>query len=265
MSDTARADRAQPVPDEVDLAGISVHAVTADEAADAVIDLAREDRGALVVTPNVDHVVRLEHDQRFRAAYRDADLRLVDGAPLVALSRLSGRPVPGRVTGADLFGDVCARAADEHLKVFIAGGAPDVLDEGIRRTRQRFPGLRVEGHSPPMGFEGTEHDRELQERIAEADPDIVMVCFGAPRSEVWAAQRRRHQPATFLCVGAAIDFAAGARRRAPAWMQRAGLEWAYRVLQEPRRLWRRYAMGAPAFLRIAVRDLWRSRVRPSAG
>lgn len=243
------------LPKTLPLAGIDVHPVTRRQAANIVLEWAAGGDTAVVVTPNVDHVVMLEHDPAFRAAYRAARLRLCDGQPLVLLSRLRGRPVPERVTGADLFLDVCAGAAARGLRVFVAGGMPDVLRQGVEALRARFPGLDVIGYSPPLAFEHTEHDEDLQRRIAVAAPDLVMVCLGAPRAEIWAAEQSERYAGVYLCVGAAIDFAAGARRRAPTWVQRLGLEWAYRLLQEPRRLWRRYLVQDRAFFRLAIRDL----------
>ncbi|WP_432491935.1 WecB/TagA/CpsF family glycosyltransferase [Kineococcus gypseus] len=247
------------LPAPVPVGGTTVHPLTREQAVAAVVGWAAAGESALVVTPNVDHVVMLEHDAAFRRAYGSSRLRLCDGMPLLALSRLAGTPLPERVTGADLFLDVCAAAAQRGLRVFVAGGMPEVLERGTAALRARFPGLRVDGWSPPLAFEGTEHDEELQRRIAASGADVVMVCFGAPRSEVWAAaQRERHQ-AVYLCVGAAIDFAAGAKKRSPLWVQRAGMEWAYRLLQEPGRLWRRYLLRDSAFFGIAARQLSTSR------
>lgn len=259
---TAGAPAAVQLPAPVALGRTTVHPVTRQQALATVVAWAGAPRGELVVTPNVDHVVMLEHDDSFRRAYEASSLRLCDGMPLLVLSRLARTPLPERVTGADLFLEVCAAAAEEGRRVFIAGGRPEVLDRGMTALRAQFPALDVQGWSPPMFFEGTEHDRELQQRIARSGADIVMVCFGAPRSEVWAAQQQHRHPAVYLCVGAAIDFAAGTKKRSPRWMQRLGLEWAYRLLQEPTRLWRRYLVRDSAFLAVAGRQLWTSRRRP---
>ena len=248
-----------PGPDPVALLGTAIHPVTRDEAVLRIGDLVRRPP-ALVVTPNVDHVILLQGDAEFRRAYEVAALQVCDGAPLVALSRLCGRPLPERVTGADLMGDVCRLAAQRGLRVFVAGGAPDVLERGLQNLRRRFPDLHVTGHSPPMAFEGTIHDTQLQKILQAARPDIVMVCLGAPRAEVWAATHMDAHPAVYLCVGAAIDFAAGAKQRAPVVMQRLSLEWLYRLVQEPGRLWRRYLVRDVAFLPLALREVWRCAV-----
>jgi N-acetylglucosaminyldiphosphoundecaprenol N-acetyl-beta-D-mannosaminyltransferase len=250
-------------PAAVPLLGTAIHAVTREQALQRIAELVRRPP-CLVVTPNVDHVVLLRRDAAFRLAYEAAALRVCDGAPLVGLSRLCGSPLPERVTGADLMGDVCGLAAERGWRVFIAGGAPDVLEKGLRQLRGRFPDLDISGHSPPLAFEGTAHDDELQEVLRAARPDIVMVCLGAPRAEIWAAAHMAAAPAVYLCVGAAIDFAAGARRRAPELLQRLGLEWLYRLSQEPRRLWQRYLIRDVVFLPLALRELWLSGERRSS-
>ncbi|MCU1592050.1 MAG: glycosyl transferase, WecB/TagA/CpsF family [Frankiales bacterium] len=246
-------------PPPVPIAGIDVHPMTLCSAADQIVAWAVQGAAAVVVTPNVDHLVLLERNAGFRGAYATSRLRVCDGVPLLMLLRLCGKPVPERVNGTDLFNEVCRRAAEEHLSVFLAGGLPHVLEAALTLLPQRFPGLRVMGHSPPFGFESTADDRALRDTIRVFDPDIVMVCFGAPRSEVWAAGQVRRRPGVYLCVGSAVDFAAQMRRRAPRWMQRTGLEWLYRLVQEPRRLWRRYLVQDLAFLFIAARELARTR------
>lgn len=251
---------ADPPPLPVPLLGTLIHPVTREEAAGLVCRLASRHESALVVTPNVDHVVLLHRDEALRRAYARATLRLCDGAPLLVLARLCGRRLPGRVTGADLMMDVCAVAAEQGLRVFVAGGAPDVLEQALANLRRDHPPLLVSGYSPAFGFEGTAEEAELVRRVKADEPAIVMVCLGAPRAEVWAAGRLSQQAAVYLCVGAAVDFAAGSRLRAPAWMQRLGIEWAFRLVQEPGRLWRRYLVQDAVFFPLAVRELIRSRL-----
>lgn len=243
------------LPSPVPIAAARVHPITPGQAVRTIAAWADARVPAVVVTPNVDHLVLLEEDEEFRAAYDAAQLQLCDGMPLMVLARLSGDPLPARVTGADLFLDVCAEAVAHGQRVFIAGGMPEVLDKGIAVLRERYPGLDVVGHSPPLGFEGTPDEEELRSRIVAARPDIVMVCLGAPRAEIWATDQCGRYGAVYLCVGAAIDFAAGARKRAPRWMQEFGLEWLFRLLQEPRRLARRYLVRDRAFLGIALRHV----------
>jgi N-acetylglucosaminyldiphosphoundecaprenol N-acetyl-beta-D-mannosaminyltransferase len=216
-----------------------------------------------VVTPNVDHIVRLEDDAAFRAAYAAADLVLADGHPLVWASRLVGRPVPERVPGSDLVPRLFAnaQAAGRQLRVFLLGAAPGVAQQAAHRIRRDWPIVNVVGTcSPPLGFE---HDREentrILEEIAACAPNVVVVGLGAPKQECWVHRHRGAIRApVVLCVGATIDFLAGHRRRAPRWMQRLGVEWLYRLLTEPRRLARRYARGAWRFPQIVWRQ-WAKR------
>ncbi|EYR62946.1 glycosyl transferase [Actinotalea ferrariae CF5-4] len=253
------------LPARVPIGAARVHPMSRDEAAQVVSAWAAERATALVVTPNVDHLVLLEQDETFRGAYDAARLQLCDGFPLLVLARLSGDRLPERVAGADLFLDVCERAAASGHRVFVAGGMPDVLQAGLAALRATFPELEITGHSPPVGFEGTPAEEDLRSRIAAEDPSIVMVCLGAPRAEIWAAAQSTRHPAVYLCVGAAIDFAAGTKKRAPSWMQRVGLEWLYRLAQEPVRLSQRYLVRDRAIVGIAARHLRSRRSARSRG
>lgn len=261
-----RYELAPPSPDPgalpapVSLGRASIHPVTRRRACDAIIAWADRGEPALVVTPNVDHLSMLQEDPSLQRAYDDARLQLCDGMAVLALARLAGTTLPERVTGADLFFDVCESAARHGLRVFVAGGRPDVLERGLKVLRSKYDGLDIDGHSPPVGFEGTPAEDELRRRLDAAEPAVVMVCFGAPRSEVWAADEMRRRPSVFMCVGAAIDFAAGSKQRAPLLMQRIGMEWLFRLLQEPGRLWRRYLVRDLLFLPVAVRLVVRARL-----
>jgi exopolysaccharide biosynthesis WecB/TagA/CpsF family protein len=238
----------------VDVLGTELHNVTVDEATERVVELARSDRSHLVVTANVDHLMSLRRDAEFRRAYADASLRLADGAPLVAFARLRGTPLAGRVTGADLMPTVLAASEDAGLRVFVLGGMPEVAAAASRAIRQRHPSLVVDHASPPMHFDrdGRE-DRRTLAAVRAFRPDVVFVCVGAPRSEKWVARHlARLDHGVVLCVGAAVDFLAGSRHRAPLLVQRLGMEWAFRLVQEPGRLWRRYLLVDSRFLAIAA-------------
>lgn len=225
--------------------------------------IARGARG-FVVTPNVDHVVRYHRDPAFRAAYGAAALRLADGMPVVWAARLVGRPLPGRVAGADLLPALCRMAAARGYRVFLLGGGAEVARRAAERLAASIPGLRVAGtHTPPEGFgdDPGATDRALA-AVAQARPDLLFVGLGSPKQELWVHRHwDRLACAVAVCCGAAIDYAAGVRPRAPLWMQRAGLEWLWRLAHEPRRLWRRYLVEDPAFLGIVLREWWRLRVR----
>jgi N-acetylglucosaminyldiphosphoundecaprenol N-acetyl-beta-D-mannosaminyltransferase len=219
-----------------------------------------------VVTPNVDHVVMLEHHQGLRRAYDDADVVLADGMPVVLASRLLGRGLPERVTGADL--TVALFDAAEYrggLRVFLLGAGPGVAEQAAAKIHERWPGVEVTGtYSPPMGFEkDPQQNAEILARIAAASPDVLVVGLGAPKQELWVhAHQQEIEAAVALCVGATIDFLAAHKRRAPLWMQKSGLEWLHRVATEPRRLIRRYARDAWQFPKLVFRE-WRRGAAPA--
>lgn len=208
-----------------------------------IVQLARSGTPAMVVTPNSDHIVALECDAALRAAYSEADVVVADGMPLVWASKLLREPLKERVTGADLMPRLCRSAADHGLKVFILGGKSGVPEEAARRLQAAYPGLMVAGaYSPPFGFERDEVENEAIVRmVASSDADLVFVGLGAPKQELWMHRHlQRFDKGVFLGIGAAVDFCAGQVKRAPRWMQTAGLEWMYRWSQDPSRLTKRY-------------------------
>jgi N-acetylglucosaminyldiphosphoundecaprenol N-acetyl-beta-D-mannosaminyltransferase len=238
-----------------------IHRHDFEEAVQEVVRLAVRPAPSFVVTPNADQVVNLEDDAALRAAYGRADLVVPDGMPVVWASRLLGSPLKERVTGSDLMPRLCEIAAQRHLKVFMLGGMPGVADRAAANLVKAYPGLRVTGTlCPPLGFE---HDPAQNDGIVEAirrsDADLVFVCLGSPKQEVWIDRHlARFDKGVFLGVGAAIDFCAGTVQRAPQWMRSTGLEWLYRLSQEPRRLIGRYVKDLYFFVLVA-REMARRR------
>ena len=240
----------------VQLLGQELDAVTVEDAADQVVALAGD--GGVIVTMNVDHAVQLQRDVRLQEAYRTAAYRYADGMPLVWLSRLVRRPLPERVAGADLVPAVLARAEALELSVHLVGGTPQAALAARAAVLARHPRLRWTGHvSPDRGFEQDPvADAAVVAAVSAAAPDLVLVCLGAPKQEEWAMRHRATLPGSvLLCVGAAVDFLGGTVRRAPKWVQGAGLEWLFRLLHEPTRLWRRYLVQDVAFLGLVLREL----------
>lgn len=236
-----------------------IHRDGLEEVAQEVVLLAARGGPATVVTPNADQVVNLESNPALRAAYARADLVVPDGMPVVWAARLLGTPVKGRVTGADLMPRLCEMAAQRGLKVFLLGGAEGVAERAADNLVRANPRLVVAGTCcPPPGFEDdAEQNAAITEAIRNSDADLVFVCLGSPKQEVWAWKHLGHfDKGVFLGVGAAIDFCAGTVQRAPRWMQDAGLEWLFRVSQEPRRLVGRYARDLYFFVLLG-RQLWR--------
>lgn len=243
------------------LLGQRLESVTLEEAADQVVGLAG--LGGVIVTMNVDHAVLLQHEAGLREAYAIAAHRYADGMPVVWLSRLVGRPLPERVSGADLVPAVLARAEAHDLSVHLVGGRPEAALAAREAVLARHPRLRWTGEqTPDFGFEHDPvADAAVVAAVAAARPDLVLVCLGAPKQEEWAVRHRAALPGSvLLCVGASVEFLAGTTPRAPRWVQRAGLEWMFRLLREPRRLWRRYLVQDLAFVRLAALEV-RGRLR----
>jgi N-acetylglucosaminyldiphosphoundecaprenol N-acetyl-beta-D-mannosaminyltransferase len=209
-----------------------------------VISEARAGRGGWVVTPNTD-IMRLAHqDPEIHALLRSADVLVADGTPLIWASRLQQTPLRGgRVCGSDLIVSVPAAAARAGLSVFLLGGGGDTSEQTAAALKRENPALRIVGtYAPPFGFERRpEEIAEMRRRVAQSQADIVFVALSFPKGERLIQQIREALPrAWWIGVGAAFDFVSGEIKRAPMWMQESGIEWFFRMSQDPKRLVRRY-------------------------
>jgi len=247
----------------IPLFGVQIDSLRMPEAVDRVMSWIHSNEPPVhryVVTPNADHAVMLQNNPEFRTAYDHADLVLADGMPVVLASRILRRPLPERVTGADLVPALFDAATQQRpLNIYLLGAGPGVAERAAANVHARWPHVRIVGtYGPPFGFEKDERETAaILRRIDAARPDVLVVGLGAPKQELWVAKHRERIAAKVsLCVGATIDFLAGEVRRAPRWMQRAGLEWLYRLLCEPRRLFKRYAKDACVFPRLVWQE-WR--------
>ncbi|MFW6059412.1 MAG: WecB/TagA/CpsF family glycosyltransferase [Phycisphaeraceae bacterium] len=238
----------------VRLHGVAFDAITEQACIDRVMAALARGEGGWIVTPNLDHLRRAQRDATFRAMLDEADLVVADGMPLIWASRLQGAPLPERVAGSSMAWTVAAAAAEHGRSLFLLGGEPGVGEEAERKLTGRYPGLRVAGRfCPSMGFEtDTEQMEELRSALRVAQPDIVYVALGSPKQErVIQALRSELPEAWWIGVGISLSFVAGRVKRAPVWVQRLGLEWVHRLVQEPRRLARRYLVdGLPFACRL---------------
>ena len=223
---------------------------------------------AYVVTPNAQHIVLLQENARFRKIYEQALLVVPDGVPLLWAAKLLGRKLFGRVNGTDLFEVLCAEAAPRGLRVFLLGGREGAADAAAAILRKRHPTLTICGtYCPRVGFESdAEENGKIVRTINDARADLLFVGLGAPKQEYWMFDNRHRLDARVsLGIGVSFEFIAGVVKRAPRWMQVAGLEWFYRLLSEPKRLWKRYTVGNGKFCLIVAREfidrLARRRVR----
>jgi N-acetylglucosaminyldiphosphoundecaprenol N-acetyl-beta-D-mannosaminyltransferase len=219
-------------------------------------------KGRQVVTANTDFLVNALKDAELRRIIQHSDLCTPDGMPLVWGARLLGAPLRGRVAGADIVPQLAERAAQKGFSLFFLGAEPGVAARAAEILTKRLPGLRIVGvESPP--FQPIEKTQpELLARIRAANPDVLMVAFGNPKQEKWIARfGPQINVPVMMGVGGSLDFIAGKTRRAPQWMQRSGLEWLYRLMQEPRRLWQRYAADLMVFSLFFARQWWATRRR----
>jgi N-acetylglucosaminyldiphosphoundecaprenol N-acetyl-beta-D-mannosaminyltransferase len=208
---------------------------------------------------NAAKAVRAQNDPEFAAALRDCDLVTADGQPVVWAARLAGRPLPERVAGIDLMEALLALAERRGYRVYLLGSEPEVLDAAAAEVVRRHPALRLAGKRD--GFFAPDEESAVVAGIAAARPDMLFVALGTPQKELFQARHREQLGVTFtMGVGGAFDVLAGRVNRAPAWARRAGLEWSFRLAQEPRRLLRRYVVGNASFLGLAAREVARARM-----
>jgi N-acetylglucosaminyldiphosphoundecaprenol N-acetyl-beta-D-mannosaminyltransferase len=209
-----------------------------------------------VCVSTVHSIMECRRDPELRRIHNDAGLVTPDGMPLVWLSRLWGFRHVERVYGPDLMLALCKRSLERGWRHFLYGGTAETLALLEAALRGRFPGLSICGSfAPPFRPLTAEEDCEVVERINLAKPDIVWVGLGCPKQERWMAGHKGRVRGVLVGVGAAFDFLAGLKPQAPRWMQRAGLEWAFRLATEPRRLWRRYIVLNPLFIAAVAREL----------
>ncbi len=208
------------------------------------------------ITANLNYVMLSHQHPELEAVNREATFIVADGMPLVWYSGLLGRKLPERVAGSDLILGLCRLAALRGYRVFFLGGLPGVALEAASRLAQACPGLQIAGvEAPPFRPLSEEENQALCRRIRQAKTDLLLVALGQPKGELWIHRsRHEHQAKMSVQLGAAFDFVAGRVRRAPRWMQRAGLEWLHRVLTDPRRLGPRMAKNACFLLRMVAQD-----------
>lgn len=221
--------------------------LTMDETLDRIEQLISLNKNAYVVTPNVDHIVQLEHGGVLCEVYQDADLILTDGKPLIWISELYGTPIKEKISGSDLFPLLCQRAAQKGYKMFFLGAAEGVAAKAAENLMAKYPGLQVVGtYSPPFGFEENADElAKIYDMIKSAQPHILVVGLGCPKQEKFIYNHREALGVPLsLGLGASLDFEAGNIKRAPKWMSDHGLEWLYRAVSEPKRLAKRYFVDA---------------------
>jgi N-acetylglucosaminyldiphosphoundecaprenol N-acetyl-beta-D-mannosaminyltransferase len=261
----ATIESAIPKLQRLTMGNVPIDVVTFAGALEHIEALVRAKRGGTVFTPNIDHVVLAESDARLRAAYADVSLSLVDGTPLLWASRLLGTTLPEKISGSDLVLPLLRLAADKGFRVYFLGGAEGVAAKAAGILQRDMPGIQIAGWSSPrVALNGDANSyRAVIDDVRAHTPDLLLVALGCPKQEHFMLAARPELGAVVsVGVGASLDFVAGTVKRAPRWMSRTGLEWAFRLGQEPKRLWRRYLIQDPKFLGILARDLKARGFRP---
>ncbi len=254
----------------LNILGIPVDVVTMDQATDRIAsyvdDYKKDGRSRYVATANVDFLVntwgwttKSVNNPALLNALRNADLVTADGMPLVWFSKWMGHPLPERVAGSDLLISLSERAAKEGFSIYLLGGAPGDAQVCAETLMRRFPGLTVAGMSSPIIDLSSDpkEDDPILEAIHSSKASILFLGLGNPKQELWfeRIRGRLRVPAT-IGVGGSFRFVAGGVKRAPAWMQKSGMEWIFRFWQEPKRLWKRYCLGILKFCALALPALW---------
>jgi len=250
---------------QISLFGITIDTLDMDETVSRIASWVDESSSCrYVVTPNVDHIVKLDKDATFKKAYVEASLVVTDGKPVVMASRLLRKPIPGTVPGSDLVPALFTyfNQQKKSLTVYLLGAMPGVAEKAASKIHATWPNVHVVGvFSPAFGFEkSVTESMEIVDKLCKAKPDIVVFGVGAPKQEVWANQyAARINAKVILCVGATIDFIAGEKARAPIWVRKIGMEWLHRMLSEPKRLFRRYIHDAVIFPQLVYQE-WKKKV-----
>ena len=220
-----------------------INNLTMSEVIGAIENLIESNKKSYIVPINVDVVVKAEHDTYLKKIIDNADLVLIDGKPLIWISKLYNMPIKEKVSGSDLVPLLCEKASKKSYSIFIIGGKEGVADSAKNNLEKAYPGINIVGtYAPPVGFESDEEElNKINQMLSNIHPDILITCFGCPKQEKWIYENyKKYDAKVSLCAGATVDFLAGNVKRAPKWMSEHGLEWFYRFLQEPKRMFKRY-------------------------
>ena len=234
---------------KVKIANIFIDNLSFDDALNNILKLISRNNKSYVITSNVDHIVNLQEDSYFQHIYKNAGLIVPDGMPLIWASKILKNTLKSRVTGSDLLPALCQKSVKHGYKIFLLGGRPKAAKIAEKKLVKRFPNLKICGsYCPPFGFEKNNYNNKIIKIICDAKPDILFVGLGSPKQEKWIYNNKDilNVPVS-IGVGASIDFNAGIIKRAPLFLQKAGFEWFWRLLMEPKKLWKRYLVKDLAF------------------
>jgi N-acetylglucosaminyldiphosphoundecaprenol N-acetyl-beta-D-mannosaminyltransferase len=241
------------------LFGVPIDNLTLEETVGRVESMIHEGGTHQHVVVNVDKIVKLQNDLELRNAVLSCDLINADGQPIVWASRLLQRPLKERVTGVDLFDSLVARCAEKGYQPYLLGARQEIVEKVVEVLKLRHPNLKIAGYR--NGYWQPAEEAQVVQEIKRAQPQMLFVAMGSPKKEIFLNRWKAELQTPFVMgVGGTFDVVAGLVRRAPLWMQKCGLEWFFRLIQEPRRMWRRYLVDDMAFFGLVLRE-WRSQWR----
>jgi N-acetylglucosaminyldiphosphoundecaprenol N-acetyl-beta-D-mannosaminyltransferase len=247
-------------PRSQDILGMRVDSLTYEEITGRVLEMIGKGQRGTICVANVHMVMEAYDDPAFRGMVNGADLVTADGMPLVWVQRLLGDRKARRVYGPQLMENLLAAAAKNSIPVGLLGGKPDVLDRLLKKIQKKYPNLAiVYSFSPPFWQSTRQEVESIISGINEAGVRLLFIGLGCPKQEIWMAENGEKIGAVAVGVGAAFDFLSGGKPQAPVWMRRSGLEWLFRLLHEPRRLWWRYFYNNPRFIRHVSKQLLQGR------
>lgn len=230
-----------------------VNNVSMEQTISEIEEMIANDKKSYIVAINVDVVMKIENDSYLKKIVDSADMVLVDGKPLIWISKMHKQPVKAKISGSDLVPKLCEVAAKKNYTIFILGGKDGIAEKAKKNLEGKHPGIRVVGtYAPPFGFEKNQRElKKTNDIITKAKPDILIACFGCPKQEKYIYENiEKYDAKVSICAGATVDFLAGNVKRAPKWMSEHGLEWFYRFLQEPKRMFKRYFVDDLKILKL---------------
>ena len=235
----------------ISFAGIKIDNLTLEEAISKIEELIRKGESSYIVTPNAAHIVLLQKDEELKEVYQCASLILSDGMSLIWATKILGFPLKERITGTDLLFSLLNLSCRKNYKIFLLGAKEQIIRRVSGNLQHRFPNLQIiDIHSGYFS-----NDRRIVEKINKAQPEILFIGMGFPKQEKWIHKYIDQLNIKIaVCVGGIFDIIGGETKRAPKWMQKSGLEWFFRLCQEPGRLWKRYLVGNIIFIWLVLKE-----------
>jgi N-acetylglucosaminyldiphosphoundecaprenol N-acetyl-beta-D-mannosaminyltransferase len=242
----------------IELFGIEIDNITFDEAIDRIVESIENKEKNFICTPNVDHIIKLQSDSLFRLIYSNAGLVLNDSKVLFFLSKILKTPLVDKISGSELLPALCRVASEKGYSLFFLGGREESAKISAQKYKENYPSIKIAGtYSPPFGFKKNKKENiKILKLISDASPDILFVGLGAPKQEKWIYDNLdKINARVSIGIGAAFEFASGKVGRAPRWISNCGMEWFWRLIKEPRRLWKRYLVDDVKIFSLFIKEL----------